>query len=399
MRRVSICSAAVNRFDDHRRFQNDGNDLGDEDLPLLEDRKPGSSQNFDSFEIFSSHMGLNSPRMSKSILMPSLNESDIQELADDDNAGTRSDLFEDSAYANLEYLDGKFVRRGSEFHIQASSDDEVYSTLHVTLPPASQTYKRQDADGGDVMHYHNFSSSGPSAYHLPLEKELSRGIVRGRFSLSAANSSNRHGPESSTQPDETNFRNPPSLEDSPESEHAADDRDDILSDSIFGTEYGASISDLFSSRGTDPLADKDLPLAHSQSADGTHPCMAIPSPSLLAASKRRWKTSRVGFVCSSCSSQDFTTKHNLYGKTNSADLCCVFADECIPDHIYSHYHMCVDCESPFATKISLPRHRKRCKGSETKALPESAQQSNQFEDNSIIEIERPMSGTVPCSDD
>jgi len=33
------------------RFQGDDNDLGDEDLPLLEDRKPWPSELFDCFEI------------------------------------------------------------------------------------------------------------------------------------------------------------------------------------------------------------------------------------------------------------------------------------------------------------------------------------------------------------
>ena len=155
VRRVSICSAPRDRFDDHYRSQVDGNDAGDEDLPVLEDRKPGSSQIFDSFERSSSHLRVNSPHMSKSILLPSLNESDIEELAEDDNAGAKSDFFEDSTQANLEHLDGKSVRRGSEFHIQVPFNDEVYSMTHATLSvPASQTHKWQNADGGGVIPYH-----------------------------------------------------------------------------------------------------------------------------------------------------------------------------------------------------------------------------------------------------
>ena len=55
VRRVFRYSAALDRFDNHRRSQDDGNDLGDEDLP--EDRKPKSSQI--SFEISSSDMKVN----------------------------------------------------------------------------------------------------------------------------------------------------------------------------------------------------------------------------------------------------------------------------------------------------------------------------------------------------
>ena len=39
-------------FDDHSRFQGDDNDLGDEDLPLLEDRKSWPSKLIDFCEIF-----------------------------------------------------------------------------------------------------------------------------------------------------------------------------------------------------------------------------------------------------------------------------------------------------------------------------------------------------------
>ena len=212
MRRVSSCSAALDWFDDHRPSQDDDNDLGDEDLRLLDDRKLGSSQISDSFEISSPDMKVDSPRFFKkpvdesgddsksnkyhypseaSIRMASLNESDIEESADDDNDDAKSDFFEDSTQANSKYFDGKFVRRGSDFHIQ---DDEDYSMPHPTLPmPTSRTYKWQNLDEGDVMPYNSLSSSsGPSAYHLPLEKELSRGIVRGRLSLFPENSLTRH---------------------------------------------------------------------------------------------------------------------------------------------------------------------------------------------------------------
>ena len=206
--------------------------------------------------------------------MASLNEFDAEESVHEDNDDAKPDLLEDSTQANLTYLKGKFVRKRSEFHIQAPSDDEVYSLSHATLPvPTSQSYKWQNADGDDVMPYNNLPhSSGSSAYRLPLEKELSGGIARGRLSLSAANSSTRHAPEPSTQPHETNFRNPLSLEDSLEPRDAAGDRDDVMSGAAFVTEYGASISDLFSDRGTNLFADKDLPLAHGQSAGANgHP--------------------------------------------------------------------------------------------------------------------------------
>ena len=51
VRQVSRCSAALDGFDDHSRFQGDDNDSGDEDLPLLEDRKSWPSKLFDCFEI------------------------------------------------------------------------------------------------------------------------------------------------------------------------------------------------------------------------------------------------------------------------------------------------------------------------------------------------------------
>jgi hypothetical protein len=68
VRRVSSCSAALDGLDDHSRSQDDDNDLGDEDLPLLEDRKPRSSQNFHSFEISSSDTKVDSPRFFKKSL-------------------------------------------------------------------------------------------------------------------------------------------------------------------------------------------------------------------------------------------------------------------------------------------------------------------------------------------
>ena len=188
-----------------------------------------------------------------------------EEPADDDNGDAKSDLFEYAIPASLKYLEGKLIHRGSELHIHAPSDDEVYSISHATLPvPTSQTYEWWNADGGDVMPYINFSSSsGPSPYRLPLEKESSGGSARGRLGLSAANSLNHHALETSNQPHETNFRNPLSLVDSLEPEDATGGI--IMSDSTFGTEYEASISDLFGDRGTDLLADEDLPLAHSRS--------------------------------------------------------------------------------------------------------------------------------------
>jgi hypothetical protein len=51
VRRVSRCSAALDGFDDHSRSQGDDIDLGDEDLPLLEDRKSWLSKLFDCLEI------------------------------------------------------------------------------------------------------------------------------------------------------------------------------------------------------------------------------------------------------------------------------------------------------------------------------------------------------------
>ena len=56
VRQVSRCSAALYAFDDHRRFQGDDNDLGDDHTPLLEDRKSWPSKLFDCFEISSLDM-------------------------------------------------------------------------------------------------------------------------------------------------------------------------------------------------------------------------------------------------------------------------------------------------------------------------------------------------------
>ena len=347
VRQVSSCSAALDGFDGHSRSQDDDNDLDDEAFPLLEDGKLGSSQNFDSFEISSLNMKVNSPpffhksvddlgdddKSSKhhypseaSIWMASPDESDIPESAVNDKDDAKSDLFEDSTQANLKYLNGKSVRRGSEFHIQAPSEDEVYSMSHAILPmPNPQTFKWQNADGGDVMSHSNLSSSsGPSAYRLPLEKESSGGI-------SAANSLNHHTPESSTQPYETNFyfplsfggsTKPPSLEDSLQLGEAAGDRDDIMSDSTFGTGYDASISDLFSNRGTDPLTDKDLPLAHSRSARGIHQRGTVASKEVLAASERRRKYPPK-HRCSLCP-QTFTARHSLTSKSPTLHIFAAF---------------------------------------------------------------------------
>ena len=209
---------------------------------------------------------------------------------------------------------------------------------HAILPvPNSQTFEWQNADGGDVMPHNNLSSSsGSSAYRLPLEKELFGGI-------SAANSLNHHAPESSTQPHETNFyfplsfggsKNPPSLEDSLELGDAAGDRDDIMSDSTFGTGYDASISDFFSNRGADPLTDKDLPLAHSRSASEPHQRGTVSesgetreypsskpkvsSKEVLAASERRRKY-HAKHRCSLCP-QTFTARHNLSSKSPTLQI-------------------------------------------------------------------------------
>jgi len=256
----------------------------------------------------------------------------MEELADDDNDHAKSDLFEDPTQANLKYSEGKFIRRGSEFHTEVLSDDEVYSMSNAILPmPTSQTYIWQNADGGGVMPYNNSSSSsGPSTYHLPLEKELCNDIVRGRLSLSAANSLNHHAPESSTQLHETNFpfpsffwddRNPLSLEDSLGPGDAAGDRDDIMSDSTFGAEYGASISDLFSDRGTNLLAEKDLPLAHSRSVGGSHQRRTVASKNQPVASKKRRKDP---FKCSICF-QTFTAKHNLMSESPTLQMFVVLS--------------------------------------------------------------------------
>jgi hypothetical protein len=51
MRQVSGCSSALDVFDDPSCSQGDDNDLGDENLPLLEDRKSWPSKLFDCFEI------------------------------------------------------------------------------------------------------------------------------------------------------------------------------------------------------------------------------------------------------------------------------------------------------------------------------------------------------------
>ena len=156
------------------------------------------------------------------------------------------------------------------------------------------------------MPYNSFGSNEPGAYHLPLEKEFSRG--RGRLSPSLV----------PFFPFVWDDRSPLSLEDSLESGDAARDRDDIMSDSTFGTEFRASISDLFSDQGTNLLVDKDLPLAHSQSADGTHPLRMTGSERQLAASKRR-RGETGSFRCTLCPSV-FTAKHNLEGKSSTSQI-------------------------------------------------------------------------------
>ena len=45
VRRVPRCSTTLDGFDDHTRSQDDNNDLGDEGLPLLEDRKSRENAN------------------------------------------------------------------------------------------------------------------------------------------------------------------------------------------------------------------------------------------------------------------------------------------------------------------------------------------------------------------
>ena len=255
-----------------------------------------------------------------------------EESADDDNGDAISDLFEYSISASLKYLEGKLIHGGSEFHIHAPSDDEVYSISHVTLPvPTSQTYKWQNADEGDIMAYNSFSSSsGPSPYRLPLEKELFGGVARGRLGISAANSLNHHAPESSNQPHETNFRNPLSLEDSLEPGDAAGDGDGIMSDSIISTKHEASISDLLSDRGADLLADEDLPLANSRSSGGTQRCgrvvsrkwqtfsvRNVTSGPAVQSEQRRKRQGR--FNCPLCA-RNFTMMHRLTSKSPTLQI-------------------------------------------------------------------------------
>lgn len=107
--------------------------------------------------------------------------------------------------------------------------------------------------------------------------------MRGRLGSFAA-------PESFTQPHKTNFppvtsirddRNPLSLADSRESGGAAVDRD--VTSSTIDAAFEASVSDLSSDQGTDPHVDKDLPLAHGQSTDGTHPLTMTASERQFAA--------------------------------------------------------------------------------------------------------------------
>ena len=404
----------LDEFNGHSRSQDDHNDLGDESFPLFEDEKLGPSQIFDSFEISSLNMKVNSPpffhksvddsgdddKSSKyhypseaSIWMASLDESDIPESAVNDKDDAKSDLFEDSTQAKLKYLKGKSVRRGSEFHIQAPSGDEVYSMSHAILPvPNSQTFEWQNADGGDVMPHNNLSSSsGSSAYRLPLEKELFGGI-------SAVNSLNHHAPESSTQPHETNFyfplsfggsTNPPSLEDSLELGDAAGDRDDIMSDSTFGTGYDASISDLFSNRGADPLTDKDLPLAHSRSASETHQRGTVASKEVLAASERRRKY-HAKHRCSLCP-QTFTARHNLSSESPTLQIFVALSLMSVFQTILTLISVTKPTHAVFVgvrsvLRVLLIGIAKLVKGLKTKALLKFSQQSKQLEDNSIIEF-------------
>ena len=111
VRRVSRCSVALDGFDNHRRSQDDGNDLGDEDLTPYEDRKPGSSKNFDSFEIFSSEMTINSPRF----FMKSVDDSGD----DNKSRGTVGDLPHASTSSSVRNL--PYSRTGASILRGASS--------------------------------------------------------------------------------------------------------------------------------------------------------------------------------------------------------------------------------------------------------------------------------------
>ena len=144
------------------------------------------------------------------------------------------------------------------------------------------------------MPYNSFGSNEPGAYHLPSYPEAGVDLAPLWSPFSPL------------------FGTTEALE----SGDAARDRDDIMSDSTFGTEFRASISDLFSDQGTNLLVDKDLPLAHSQSADGTHPLRMTGSERQLAASKRR-RGETGSFSCTLCPSV-FTAKHNLEGKSSTS---------------------------------------------------------------------------------
>ena len=141
------------RFSKKALDGDDDDGLVDEDLPILETQKPGSSQIFNSAEISSLDMKVDSSRFfiysfdnsgddNKSSKYHYRSEASTWMASLDDNNDAKSDLFEDSTQANLKSLEEKFVHTGSEFHIQAPSDDEVYSMSNAILPMPTCQRKR-----------------------------------------------------------------------------------------------------------------------------------------------------------------------------------------------------------------------------------------------------------------
>ena len=128
VRRVSRCSAALDEFDDHTHSQDDNNDSGDEDLPLLEARKPMALQTFHSFETTPSDMKVNSPRFVYSNLLK-------RKEPVEDKANSTPNLFTagDRVIPTWVYENGRVICKLCGTDVLFPDDD----TGAVTLKPLS----------------------------------------------------------------------------------------------------------------------------------------------------------------------------------------------------------------------------------------------------------------------
>jgi RNA recognition motif-containing protein len=103
----------------------------------------------------------------------------MKQSTEDRDDHARTDLFDGSAKANLESLEGTLIRRDTKLNVHAPSNDEGSLMSDATSELTSQTYGRQTDSGGDVMPFTDLSgSSGPAA--SPMVREL-LGNTIGRY--------------------------------------------------------------------------------------------------------------------------------------------------------------------------------------------------------------------------